>query len=97
MAHRVPGPDRYNCKGMEGEDLRMEQPPPTAPFTLHWVWHDDHWCLAKRDPNGSTFMVFYDYADHGGNANVILGPEAGVIQPPPLDKPVYLTRTSVAP
>lgn len=81
----------------------MEQPPPTAPFTLHWVWHDDHWCLAKRDPNGSTFMVFYDYADHGGNygafscANVILGPEAGVIQPPPLDKPVYLTRTSVAP
>lgn len=79
--------------------------PSTAPFTLHWVWHDDHWCLAKRDPNGSTFMVFYaityykgayDYADPGGNANVILGPEAGVIQPPPLDKPVYLKTGGTA-
>lgn len=78
--------------------------PSTAPFTLHWVWHDDHWCLAKRDPNGSTFMVFYraeripmlHWADPGGNANVILGPEAGVIQPPPLDKPVYLKTGGTA-
>jgi hypothetical protein len=66
----------------------MEQQPPTAPFTLHWVWSHNFWQLAERTPDGSSFIVFYRAPMQ--QANVILGPEAGVIQPPPLDKPVYM-------
>jgi hypothetical protein len=60
----------------------------TAPFTLHWVWHNDEWFLGMREENGSSFAIFRPWDT--GNDNVILGPEAGVIQPPPLDKPVFL-------
>jgi hypothetical protein len=62
----------------------------TAPFTLHWVWHNDEWFLGLREEDGSSFAIFRPWDT--GNDNVILGPRAGVIQPAPIDKPVYLTR-----
>jgi hypothetical protein len=66
----------------------MERPA-IAPFTLHWVWHMNWWHLARRDSNGSTFTILH-FPESGDMSNVILGPEAGVIQPPPIDKPVFL-------
>jgi hypothetical protein len=62
----------------------------TAPFTLHWVWHNDEWFLGMREEDGSSFAIFRPWDT--GNDNVILGPRAGVIQPPPIDKPVYQPR-----
>jgi hypothetical protein len=74
----------------------MEQQPPTAPFTLHWVWYDNEWCLARRDANGSTFTIYGER--ESDEANAIMGPTAGgVIQPPPLDKPVYREMSPVLP
>jgi hypothetical protein len=60
-----------------------------APFTLHWVWDMNEWRLAKRDTDGISFI---SYIPCDSTPNVVLGPRAGVIQPPPIDKPVYRPR-----
>lgn len=62
---------------------------PAESFPLFWLWHRDQWVLGRRDSNGSTFTVFYSDCDDQGLANVVRGPQAGVIEPPPIDKPSW--------
>lgn len=66
------------------EATGQDKSPPQG-FQLNWVWHNDEWCLARRDDRENGWIIFAPVAF--GRMNVVQGPYAANVSGAPVGVP----------